>query len=121
MAVYAASKAFVRNFIEALHDELRSSPISVTCVCPGGTATRFHATAGAGNYGCLANISMMSPQAVARIAVRAMRSGKRNVVTGVLNKLACWSVRLVSRRIAAWMSRRVLGRPRSAALPARTA
>jgi short-subunit dehydrogenase len=121
MAVYAASKAFVRNFTEALHDELRSSPISVTCVCPGGTATRFHATAGAGNYGWLANISMMSPQAVARIAVRAMRSGKRNVVTGVLNKLACWSVRLVSRRIAAWMSRRVLGRPRSAALPSRTA
>src|SRR5215468_10819651 len=50
MAVYAASKAFVRNFTEALHDELRPSPISVTCVCPGGTATRFHAMAGAGNY-----------------------------------------------------------------------
>ena len=121
MALYAATKAFVRNFTEALHDELRGSPITATCVCPGGTATNFHAAAGAGNYGWLANASMMSAEAVARAAVAAMRAGKRNVIPGVLNKLACWSVRLVSRRIASWMSRRVLGRPRTAALPARAA
>ena len=57
MAVYAASKAFVRNFSEALHDELRGSPIRVTCICPGGTATAFHAAAGAGNYGRLGEVS----------------------------------------------------------------
>jgi short-subunit dehydrogenase len=121
MALYAASKAFVRNFTEALHDELRGTPITATCVCPGGTETGFHAAAGAGDYGWLANASMMSPEVVARAAVRAMRRGKRNIVTGVLNKLACWSVRLVSRRVAAWMSSRVLGKPKSGALPARTA
>jgi short-subunit dehydrogenase len=121
MAIYASSKAFVRNFTEALHDELRGTPISATCVCPGGTETAFHAMAGAGNYGWLANTSMMSAEAVARIAVGAMRKGTRNVVPGVLNKLACWSVRLVSRRLAAWMSSRVLGKPRTAALPARAA
>ncbi|HEX7843849.1 MAG TPA: SDR family oxidoreductase [Kofleriaceae bacterium] len=121
MAVYAASKAFVRNFTEALHDELRGSPIRVTCVCPGGTRTAFHAAAGAGDYGWLASATMMSAEAVARIAVRAMRKGKRNVVPGLANKLACWSVRLVSRRIASWLSTRVLGKPRTAALPVRTA
>src|SRR4051812_26826996 len=120
MAVYAASKAFVRNFTEALHDELRGSPISATCVSPGGTLTNFHAMAGAGSgdYGWLASRSMMTAEAVARTAIRAMRKGKRNVIPGVLNKLACWSVRLVSRRLAAWMSTRVLGKPRNAALPA---
>ena len=121
MAVYAASKAFVRNFTEALHDELRDSPISATCVCPGGTLTDFHAAAGAGDYGWLANLSMMTAEAVARVAVRAMRRGKRNAIPGVLNKLACWSVRLVSRRFAAWMATRVLGKPKTAARPARTA
>ena len=50
-----------------------------------------------------------------------MRRGKRNAIPGVLNKLACWSVRLVSRRFAAWMATRVLGKPKTAALPARTA
>ncbi|HEU4730990.1 MAG TPA: SDR family oxidoreductase [Kofleriaceae bacterium] len=121
MAVYAASKAFVRNFTEALHDELRGSPISATCVCPGGTRTGFHAAAGAGDYSWIANSSMMSAQAVARITVDAMRKGKRNVVPGVANKLACWSVRLVSRRIASWMSGLVLGKPKRAELPSRTA
>ena len=44
MALYAASKAFVRNFSEALHDELRGTT-GVTCICPGGTKTDFHAMA----------------------------------------------------------------------------
>ena len=121
MALYAASKAFVRNFTEALHDELRGSPVSATCVCPGGTVTGFHAAAGAGNYGWVANATMMSAESVARIAVRAMLRGKRTVVPGVPNKIATWSVRLVPRWIASWLASRVLGKPRPEALPARTA
>lgn len=121
MALYASSKAFVRNFTEALHDELRGSPISATCICPGGTETAFHAVAGAGDYGWVANASMMSAEAVARITVGAMRKGKRNLLPGLPNKLAAWSVRLVSRRIASWLAVRVLGKPKAAALPERTA
>src|SRR5690606_10931711 len=110
-AVYAASKAFVRNFTEALHDELAGTPISATCVCPGGTRTAFHAEAGAGDYGWLANRSMMSAEAVAAISLRAMRKGKRNVIPGLINKLSCWGVRLVPRWLASWMATRVLGKP----------
>jgi short-subunit dehydrogenase len=119
-AVYAASKAFVRNFTEALHDELRGSATSATCICPGGTTTEFHAMAGAGDYGWLANKSMLSPEAVAAITIRAMRRGKRTVIPGVLNKLSCFGVRFVPRRFASWMARRVLGKPRPGALPARS-
>jgi short-subunit dehydrogenase len=119
-AVYASSKAFVRNFTEALHDELAGSPVSATCVCPGGTHTDFHAQAGAGDYSWLANRSMMSAEAVAVRALRAMRGGQRTMIPGLLNKLSCWSVRLVPRRFASWMSRRVLGTPRPGALPSRT-
>jgi hypothetical protein len=121
MALYASSKAFVRNFTEALHDELRGSPISATCICPGGTRTGFHEAAAAGDYSWIANASMMSAEAVARITVRAMRKGQRTVLPGLANKLAAWSVRLVTRRMASWLSRRVLGKPRTTALPARTA
>jgi short-subunit dehydrogenase len=122
MAVYAASKAFVRNFTEALHDELRDvkSPLSATCICPGGTVTEFHAQAGAGNYGWVANHSMKSAEAVAAITIKAMTKGKRTVIPGVINKLSCWGVRFVPRRLSSWMSRRVLGKPRQAALPERT-
>jgi len=120
-AVYAASKAFVRNFTEAVHDELAraGSPISATCICPGGTLTEFHAAAGAGDYGWVANKSMMTADAVAKITVKAMRKGKRTVVTGLINKISCWGVRLVPRWFASWMAGRVLGKPRQSALPPR--
>jgi short-subunit dehydrogenase len=119
-AVYAASKAFVRNFTEALHDELRGTSASATCICPGGTHTEFHAQAGAGDYGWLANASMLSAEAVASIAVRAMRKRRRTVVPGLLNKISCFGVRLVPRRLASWLARRVLGKPRADALPSRS-
>jgi short-subunit dehydrogenase len=120
MAVYGATKAFVRNFTEGLHDELRGTPMSATCVCPGGTVTAFHAAAGAGDYGWIANRSMMSAEAVARVAIRAMLRRRRTVIPGLANKLACWGVRLVPRWIASALSSWLLGKPRTSALPPRT-
>ena len=119
-AVYTSSKAFVRNFTEALHDEFKGTPLSVTCICPGGTHTEFHSAAGAGNYGWLATKSMLSAEQVARITLSSMKKGKRNVIPGVMNKISCFGVRLVPRAFASWMSRRVLGKPRAGALPSRT-
>ena len=119
MAIYAASKAFVRNFTEALHDELRGSQLSATCVCPGGTRTAFHEAAGAGDYSWIANASMMTADEVARASVRAMLKRKRTVIPGLINKISCFGVRLVPRRFASWMSGRVMGKPKLA-LPPRT-
>jgi len=110
-AVYGASKAFVRDFSEALHVELRERDIAVACLCPGGTRTEFHAVAGAGNYGRLANAAMLDAATVAEAGVRAMLAGRRTVVTGVGNQLTTVWTRLAPRRVATWMSTRVLGRP----------
>jgi len=41
MAVYAASKAYVTSFTEALRAELRHTGVSVTAVCPGPVDTEF--------------------------------------------------------------------------------
>lgn len=118
MALYAASKAFVRNFSEALHDEHRGTPLSVTCVCPGGTETAFHAASGGGDYSWIANASTKSPEFVAHAAIRAMLRGKRTVVPGLFNKLSCFGVRFLTRRFASRVATQVLGKPRFA-LPAR--
>jgi uncharacterized protein len=117
MALYAASKAFVRNFTEGLHDELRGTQTSATCICPGGTKTAFHEQAGAGDYSWLANASMMTADEVAKIAVDAMLARRRTVIPGLVNKLSCWGVRLVPRRFGSWISRRVLGKPKLALPP----
>lgn len=119
MALYAASKAFVRNFSEALHDEHRGTPLSVTCVSPGGTDTGFHAASGGGDYSWIANVSTQSPEFVARAAIRAMRAGQRALVPGLFNKVSTFGVRFLSRRFASKVATRVLGKPRLA-LPSRS-
>lgn len=119
-AVYAATKAFVRNFTEALAAEHAGTDVSITCLSPGGTKTEFHELAGAGTYSFLAKRSMMSAEKCARLGIAAMERGSRNIITGFINKLSCFGVRLVPRRFAAWMSTRVVGTPPRAALPART-
>ena len=120
MALYAASKAFVRNFSEGLHDEHRGTSLSVTCVCPGGTETEFHAASGGGDYSWIANASTKSAEFVAHAAIRAMLRGKRTVVPGLFNKLSCFGVRFFTRRFASRVATQVLGKPRLA-LPARRA
>src|SRR5262245_61331232 len=45
-AVYAATKAFVVSFSEALGEELRGTGIGVRCICPGLIDTQFAARAG---------------------------------------------------------------------------
>lgn len=45
MAVYAATKAYVTSFSEALRGELRDTGVSVTALCPGPVNTEFFAIA----------------------------------------------------------------------------
>ena len=46
MAAYAATKAFLLSFTEALAAELRGEPIDVMALCPGATRSEFGARAG---------------------------------------------------------------------------
>src|SRR3954453_8241979 len=41
-ATYAATKAFVASFSQAIHEEVKASGVKVSCLCPGFTRTRFH-------------------------------------------------------------------------------
>jgi len=120
MALYAASKAFVRNFSAALHDEHRGTPLSVTCVCPGGADTGFHAASGGGDQSWIANASTQSPAFVAQAAILARVAGKRTLVPGFFNKVSTLGVRFLTRRMVSKVASQVLGKPHLA-LPARSA
>lgn len=78
-AAYVASKAALVGFSEALRMELRGSGIHVTCVCPIGTATEFHAVepnrlGASGRAG-----PIQSAEHVARAIVRALRRPRAEV------------------------------------------
>ena len=88
LSLYSASKSFVLQFSRGLHQELKRSSVSVTCVCPGATDTAFVDRAQIGEKGRKAAQKVnMTPAEVARQAVKATLAGKAEVVTGVLNKL----------------------------------
>ncbi len=97
-AVYAATKAFVLNFTEALAVEERKNGILVTAVCPGATNTAFHDVAG--NHGTFVEKIMDSPETVAASALNALNAGKAVIVTGLLNKPLPFFLRLVPRGLA---------------------
>jgi short-subunit dehydrogenase len=99
-ATYAASKAFVNSFSEAVHSELSGTGVSVTSLCPGFTKTEFEQAAGAEDAASkLPGFTWMESDDVARQAVEGMIAGKRTVVPGVLNKAVSTSGRYVPRTV----------------------
>lgn len=87
MAVYYASKAYVRSFSTALAYELAPHGVRVSALCPGPTQSEFFERAGAGRSG-FAGIELMPSMAVAQAGYAGLMAGKRVIVPGVVNKLA---------------------------------
>ena len=91
-AAYAASKAYLRSFGNALHDELKSHKVAVTTVLPGAVDTAFARTADMERSlvfsvpGGRALGVVSAPDAVARAAHRAAARKRREIVPGLANK-----------------------------------
>jgi hypothetical protein len=104
MAVYYATKAYVIMFSEAIANELKGSGVSVTCLCPGATATKF---AGRANMegSRLFKMGAMRSEDVARAGYKGMMSGKGMVIPGLLNKTVAMSVRFSPRKMVTAISR----------------
>src|SRR4051794_8141233 len=96
MATYAATKAFVRSFSEAVHTELGGTGVSITVLCPGFTETEFAEVAGAGSFEAkMPSFVVLNAKDVAREAIDGMTSGARSVVPGYIHKAHAFSSRFV--------------------------
>lgn len=84
MATYAATKAFVSSFTEALAEENRAHGLTVTAICPGPTATNFFATANATPF---AAKGMQTSEDVVEATLKAVRRKKSKAVSGVQNAI----------------------------------
>ena len=93
LAAYAASKAFIVSFTEALSVELKEEGIDVHCICPGTTKTPFLDVAGLsdntkfGSTAYIAHKIAMSPKDVANLAFNIIGSKHTTAVPGLVNKL----------------------------------
>lgn len=101
-AAYAACKAFVLSYTEALRAELHRTGVSVTALCPGPVATNFVETAGftdAEATQAMPSIMWIDAADVAKAAIDGLDKGRRVVIPGVANKLSARSAPLVPRKV----------------------
>ena len=104
MATYAATKAYVLSFTEALHEEARPYGVSVTCLCPGVVKTEFQETAKL-NGDKLPSVGVLTPEKVVAAALRGAASGRAIVVPGGMNQASVGLMKFAPR----FLVRRVTG------------
>ncbi len=86
-ATYAATKAFVTSFTEAVAEEARGSGVHLQALCPGLTRTEFHTTAD-WKLGWLPGVAWQSPDQVVDASLGALGGGRVVVIPGVVNRVA---------------------------------
>ncbi|QJD96774.1 SDR family oxidoreductase [Mucilaginibacter robiniae] len=87
MAVYAASKAFVLSFTEALIQEVKDTNVTLTALMPNATDTDFFHKAKALDSMAYKKLTFYSPQEVAEAAYEGLQAGTDKVVPGIINKI----------------------------------
>ncbi len=78
-AVYAASKAFVHSFSEAIRNELKDTGVTVTALMPGATETNFFHRAGLDDTKVGAD-QKDDPALVAKQGFEALMAGKDSIL-----------------------------------------
>jgi short-subunit dehydrogenase len=100
MAVYAATKAYVTSFSEALRMELAPHGVSVTALCPGPVPTEFFEVASRDGQTIRAMdrshpAFASSPELVVRDALRGLEADRPGVIPNNLLALIVRAVRLL--------------------------
>lgn len=105
MTTYAATKAFVLSFSEALSEENRPHGIHVMALCPGVTETNFFEAAKMDKPPMRGS---QSAEEVVDTALRGLKRRKGSIVSGLLNILTVCAVRLFPRSVVVKVAGRAL-------------
>jgi short-subunit dehydrogenase len=105
--LYAAAKALVIKFSEALSNEVRGHNVHVTAVCPGFTISEFHDVTGTREQ--MKNLPRwmwMDAPTVARQGFAAVMAGTPIYINGRVNRSIALLVRYVPERVVKAIGRR---------------
>jgi short-subunit dehydrogenase len=108
-ATYAATKAFVLSFTQAIHEELRDRGVSVSVLAPGFTRTEFQARADF-DPSAVPSFLWQEAEPVARAGLDGLAKNKAVIVPGAMNRFAAGmsdvAPQSLSRRVAGFVVKR---------------
>ncbi|MBC6982020.1 SDR family oxidoreductase [Caulobacter sp. 17J80-11] len=110
-AVYNGTKAFIDSFAFAIRNELKDTGVTVTCLMPGATDTRFFERADLTDTK-VGQEKKDDPADVAKTGFEAMMRGDGDVVHGMKNKLQAAAAAILPKTATA-ESHRKLAEPGS--------
>ena len=110
LAVYAATKAYVTNLTESLHEETHGTGVHVTALCPGLTKTEFQSISNSDAYaGSYPSFAWLDIDAVAGRGLADVAKGRALSIPGVLYKgvsiIAGVTPRGITRRLSSLVQR----------------
>lgn len=88
LAVYSATKAYVKNLSHSLREELKVRKINVLALCPGPMKTEFLPVAGIdeGSSKMFDTLPLTSPRKAAEGSLKALKKGKAVYTPGIFYK-----------------------------------
>ena len=108
IALYSATKAYIRVFSRALHYEMRDSGVRVTVACPGGIATDLFGLPQNLKRLALRLHAIQTPEAFTRKAIDRMLRGKMQYINGWLNRLSIFFVSITPTPVRMMVKRKML-------------
>ena len=108
IAMYSATKAYIRVFTRAFHYEMREYGVTATVACPGGIATDLFGLPKklqklAVGLGVLAR-----PEKFARKAVDRMLKGRKQYINGLLNRFSIFFVAILPTPVRMMVKHRMI-------------
>lgn len=110
IALYAATKAYIRVLSRALAYEVRKAGVRVMVACPGGIATDL--------FGLPENLKRLAvkigaiytPERFVRIAVKKLLQGRKQYINGFINRLTIFLVGIAPTSVRMLVKTRMLDR-----------
>ncbi len=107
MSGYYGTKAYVLSFTEAVKEEVYGTGVKIGVLCPGPTITEFERSSRIDKRGLFSKMKAMDAERVAEIAYRDFQRGKGIIIPGVLNKIAVFGIRFLSRKMLVKISKKI--------------
>ena len=99
IAIYSASKAYIKSFGKGFGYEMRPFGVKVTTVCPAAVDTGLYNLGGKTRKTGRRLGLIQTPEALVRRSLKAMVNGRRNISPGLMNVILPPLIALLPNRL----------------------